>query len=206
MKSDCWRQVVSGGKVAWLALLYISFTGQTFAQSIGYQSQLNFGFNPYMSPVYGYGLGLPYGAYNLSPMKNPWLVHSMFDPFKASLMGKLHAKSFLTKLATSKYNFYPYFGNLKAKLNILKHPSSLATPYGKTYGYGRHYGAAMLSNNPYKSVYGDYYDHQDQVSPDQLPVASEPKYKYKLAKPLLKAGALLAATSVLGSKPVGNAL
>lgn len=197
---------IAVGKLVLSALICFDIVRQALAQSIGYQPQLNFGFNPYMSPVYGYGLGLPFGAYNLSPIKNPWLAHSMFDPFNpAGVMSKIHAKSFLTKLATSKYNFYPYYGNLKAKLNLLKHPSSLATPYSKTYGYGRHYGAAMLPNNPYKSVYGDYYDQQGEMTSDQLPVASEVKLKtYKLAKPLMKAGALLTAAALLGKRPIDN--
>lgn len=183
-------------------LLTIYLAHQTQAQSIGYHPQLNFGFNPFMSPVYGYGLGLPYGSNGLGPIKNPWLANSMFFPFhNAGVMSKIHAKSFLTKLATNKYNFYPYYGNLKAKLNLLKHPSSLATPYGKTYGYGRHYGSATLPSNPYKSVYGDYYDYSNQI--EQHPAESQHK-AYKLVKPLVKAGAILTAAALFGKKPVEN--
>lgn len=184
------------------ALLTLCVAHQNLAQSIGYHPQLNFGFNPFMSPVYGYGLGLPYGSQGLGPIKNPWLASSMLLPFhNAGVMSKIHAKSFLTKLTTNKYNFYPYYGNLKAKLNLLKHPASIATPYSKTYGYGRHYGAATMPNNPYKSAYGDYYDYSNQI--EQFPAESQLKSS-KLVKPLVKAGAILTAAALLGKKPVEN--
>lgn len=148
------------------------------AQSIGYQPNSNLGFNPYLSPVFGYGLGIPYGAYNYSPIKNPWFSQSMLgsttfnnqhnyhgipsigidEHGKPSFAGKLHAKSILKKFG--QYTPFPYYyGSIKNKYNLMKQQQNYLTPYGLDYGYGKHYGAAMIPNHPYKSTYGEYYDN-----------------------------------------------
>lgn len=192
------------------------------AQSIGYHPQFNFGFNPYFSPVFGYGLGLPFGAYNISPTRYPWLLNSMpAAPLadKTGLMSKIHAKAFLTKLATSQIISPGYYG-IKDKLNLMKHPENAYTPFGAGYGYGKHYGAAVVPNNPYKSVYSDYYnDGQASISrpavaspvkQGQIPiggkliespqmVATFKPYSHYL-KPLVKAGALITTAALLGKK------
>lgn len=129
------------------------------AQSIGYQTNYNpFGFNPYTSPLYGYGLGMPYGSYGLNALKNPWLLQmgqmgglggfsSTGWPQSSSFASKLHAKSILKKLGYDPYNSYPSYASYAAA----------SSPYSYNYGYGKHYGAAQVPNNPYKSAYGDYY-------------------------------------------------
>lgn len=164
---------------------------QVQAQSIGFHPQFNFGFNPYTSPVFGYGLGLPFGAYNMSPAKNPLLTMNYNSPSsllpyvdaKSGFMSKLHAKAFLKKLASTQILSSGYLG-MKDKLNLIKHPEYAFTPYGTGYGYGGHYGAAVVPNNPYKSTYGDYYDSPqsslirpttttligDKTKPNQIPI------------------------------------
>lgn len=206
------------------------------AQSIGYHPQFNFGFNPYFSPIFGYGLGLPFGAYNLSPAKNPLLLGSIAATAplsdKYGFMGKLHAKAFLKKLATNQLinlSSYPIGGgSLKDQLNILKHPEFAVSPYGTGYGYGKHYGAAVLPNNPYKSVYVDYYDskasneiatehklvppsksdnildHHSQptIGPSELSSFTLPHHKSynQYLKPIIKTGAFLTSLALLGKK------
>jgi len=148
-----------------LLFIYLQIE-QIRSQSIGFHPQFNFGFNPYYSPIFGYGLGLPFGAYNLSPSKNPLLLGSISatTPFSDpnGFMSKAHAKAFLKKLATNQLinlSAYPVLsGSIKDKLNALKHPEFALSPYASGYGYGKHYGASTLPNNPYKSVYKDYYD------------------------------------------------
>jgi hypothetical protein len=203
-------------------LIISSINVGTSAQSIGYHPQFNFGFNPYFSPVFGYGLGIPYGAYNISPTRYPWLLSGIPSvPFadKTGLMSKIHAKAFLTKLATSQV-FAPGYYGIKDKLNLMKHPENAYTPYGAGYGYGKHYGAALVPNNPYKSVYSDYYDKGvtsasgpaivGPAKPNSIPIGgkllessnvaiSVKPYTHYL-KPFMKAGALLTTAAILGKK------
>lgn len=200
------------------------------AQSIGYHPQFNFGFNPYLSPVFGYGLGLPFGAYSMAPTRYPWLMNSIPSahyPDKNGFFSQLHTKAFLKKLATSQVLSANYYG-LKDKLNLMKHPEFAYTPYGTGYGYGKHYGAAVVPNDPYKSKYGDYYETSattmskplvtsltgEQVKYGQIPIGGRPpesslgaiapppiakSYTHYL-KPLIKVGALLTTAALLGKK------
>lgn len=206
----------------------------TNAQSIGYHPQFNIGFNPYHSTIFGYGLGLPFGANNLSPSKNPLLLGSITasaPPFadKHGFISKAHAKAFLSKLATEQMinlSGYPIgTGGFKDKLNVLKHPELALTPYGIGYGYGKHYGSAVIPNNPYKSVYADYYDGlpgsapakpTNSIKKDHLlnsdPLVSSgsvitdtiavPRYKTfgRYIKPIIKTGAFLTSLLLLGKK------
>lgn len=214
-------------RIRWTTLLLVflfhearTFIKPSFAQSIGFHPQLNLGFNPYLSPIYGYGLGVPFGAYNFSPSRYPWLLSSISNgPYTdgSGFMGKIHAKAFLKKLAVGQYSVYHHQGTLKDKLNLMKHPEYAFTPYGQGYGYGKHYGAAVGPNNPYKSVYADYYDtttdhgHRPDVKPandlvtlatSHSPIASgAPVYKpYIHIKPLIKLGTLLTTAALLGKK------
>ena len=196
-------------------------TMTVYAQSIGYQPQFNLGFNPYYSPVFGYGLGLPYGAYKVNPFKHPWLLNSIgvatpFSPGNA-LMGKVHAKALFNQLTFGKF-----YGSVKDKLNVLKHPQYAFSPYGTAYGYGKHYGAAVVPNNPYKGTYSDYYENSPSSSlstsasspvKHSVPLGYEEshlqhhvpaaKLQHKF-KPLLKAGALLTTAALLGKKVLGE--
>lgn len=194
-------------------ILVYSARSVAFAQSIGYQPQFNLGFNPYMSPVFGYGLGLPFGANSFSPARYPFLLGAGGHHLDGhGLLGKVHAKAFLKKLATSQYGLYGH--SLGDKVNLLKHPENALTPYGAGYGYGKHYGAAMVPNNPYKGAYVDYYDNggHDIIKPKPLksldpmklednhlasPTYSLASYKFK---PLIKLGALLTTAALLGKK------
>lgn len=188
----------------------------TSAQSIGYHPNLFLGFNPYLSPVFGYGLGIPNGAYGYSSIRLP----SLLDPTKPSpngLLGKIHAKTFLKKLATYPSALSPYYGSLKNKLQLMKHPEYLYTPYGLDYGYGKHYGSALVPNNPYKSPYSEYYNnspsgvretkfaaklpHQDTSLIEQGSEIAPEVYKaYSFVKPMVKIGALLTTAAILGKK------
>lgn len=91
-----------------LAMIVVMIDFST-AQSIGYHPNLNMGFNPYLSSVYGYGLGLPYGAYGMSSLR-PWLPSPITGlssyGFGSSLLGKAHANSFLTKFVATPYQYY----------------------------------------------------------------------------------------------------
>lgn len=200
-------------------------------QSIGYHHQFNFGFNPYTSPVFGYGLGLPFGTYSMSPTRYPWLLNSIpSTPFadKHGFISKIHAKAFLKKLASSQFLSSSYYG-LKDKFNLMKHPEFAFTPYGAGYGYGKHYGSAVVPNNPYKSAYADYYDSSnvllsrpvksatlvESAKPNKLPIGGrfpessitgnlppanlEPSRSHYL-KPLIKAGAIITTAALLGKK------
>lgn len=195
-----------------IANLLICWPHFIMAQSIGYQTNFNpFGFNPYMSPVYGYGLGMPYGSYGLNALKNPWLLQMASSPFSSgtSFGGKFHAKSILKKLGYEPYgSSYPYY----------------SSPYSYNYGYGKHYGAGQVANNPYKSAYGDYYSTSGSTandlssyktsaistagsSPyyDPNPLTMEPQHeflldKHAIIKPLIKAGAILTTAAILGKK------
>ena len=202
----------------------------TNAQSIGYHPQFNYGFNPYLSPVFGYGLGLPFGAYSMAPTRYPWLMNSIIStPYsdKNGFLSQLHTKAFLKKLATSQVLSANYYG-LKDKLNLIKNPNYAYTPYGSGYGYGKHYGAAVVTNDPYKGKYGDYFESQaatmsrplvtsttgEQVKYGQIPIGGRPaestlgtiapipsvkSYSHYL-KPLIKVGALLTTAALLGKK------
>lgn len=201
-----------------LATIYMNAS----AQSIGYHPQFNFGFNPYLSPVFGYGLGLPFGAYNFSPTRYPGLLNPMPSaPYadKTGLISKIHAKAFLAKLATSQV-LSPGFYGLKDKLNLMKHPEYAYTPFGAAYGYGKHYGAALVPNIPYKSAHSDYLDNgqasiarpivASPIKPDTIPIGGKlpessnvivnvkPYHHY--LKPLMKAGALITTAALLGKK------
>lgn len=205
-------------------------------QSIGYHPQFNFGFNPYTSPLFGYGLGLPFGSYGQSPTRNPWLMNTISPaPYadKHGFISKVHAKAFLKKLASSQALSSGYYG-LKDKLNLMKHPEYAYTPYGAGYGYGKHYGAAVVPNNPYKSTYGDFYETADvsgvskplaaaatstsSVKHGVLPIGGrlpESSFSSKLPavdvkaqasylKPLIKVGALITTAALLGKKALEN--
>lgn len=204
--------------------------GPTFAQSIGHHTNVNLGFNPYLSPVFGYGLGLPFGAYGASPTKfHPWLSSSILGLTYGSggnpLMSSLHAKTILKKIAPSSMGGYPDHTSFKDKLTALKHPEfSYAGPYGLNYGYGKHYGSVVVPNNPYKSTYGDYYGYgssnidNHQVHPpansNELNTFAQPidnnispvghyKLPIHILKPLIKAGAFLTTMAILNKKTLG---
>lgn len=176
---------------------------QSNAQSIGYQPSLNLGFNPYSSNVFGYGLGLPYGAYGMSPMANPFMSSALLPShYGGNLVSKLHSKMSFKKL----------FG----------YPMYLGSPYDANYGFGKHYGFAKVLNNPYKSAYGDYYNTDTMNEPvasaslnhhlhapypvdEPLNFADATKTKLAMAKPylvkpLIKAGVLLTTAAILGKK------
>lgn len=188
----------------------------THAQSIGHHPNLFLGFNPYLSPVFGYGLGLPNGAYGYSGLK----FHTLLDPTNVSLnglLGKIHAKTFLKKLATYPGAMSPYYGSFKNRLQLMKHPEYLYTPYGLDYGYGKHYGSALIPNNPYKSPYSEYYNN-DQNIVGATKVVDKHNYQdanlvaqpsdaapdsikaYSYIKPMVKIGALLTTAALLGKK------
>lgn len=187
-----------------------------FAQSIGYHPNLFLGFNPYLSPVFGYGLGLPNGAYGYSGLK----YTPSLDPMNASpngILGKIHAKTFLKKLATYPGALSPYYGSFKNKLQLMKHPEFLFTPYGLDYGYGKHYGSALIPNNPYKSPYSEYYNNNQNIAgsakavdkhnyqetnsmAQSSDVAPEIYRTQSYIKPMLKIGALLTTAALLGKK------
>lgn len=205
---------------------------QILAQSIGYYPSLNLGFNPYLSPVFGYGLGLPYGAQGIGPTKDPVMASSLIGPqtYKIShpsdILGKIHAKIALKKLPFGPYSLYMQPGYLKSRLGSLKYPYA---PLGLgNYGYGKHYGSAMIPNNPYKSVYGEFYasesspllapapaipstiihnhnqassssQHGTQILPTYQPVPVV-KPTHNFMKPLIKTGALLTTAALLGKK------
>lgn len=179
------------------------------SQSLGFYPTLNLGFNPYLSPLYGYGLGLGYGA-GLAPVKAALQLGG-----GGPLISKLHGKTLLKQLT------------LPGKLVALRDPELAFSPYNFDYTFGRHYGAAMLPNNPYKSAYMDYYATQpDLVTSASAPIVkhhrhnfaqASPAYppgphiessadallsskKHALIKPLLKVGALLTATALLAKK------
>lgn len=193
------------------------------AQSIGHHSNLNFGFNPYLSPVFGYGLGLPYGAYSpLSPMKSsPFIAGSLLNP-ATPLASKLHTKSILKE-----FNEFPVhhgLGNfaptIKEKLALLKQQKHLKTPYTLDYGYGKHYGSAMILNHPYKKSPLDH-DHLISAASSKnlihqaadnhfdhhlAPMVSKKSYS-SIIKPLAKAGAIVATAALIkGAKhfPLSN--
>lgn len=184
------------------------------AQSIGYHHNMNLGFNPYLSPVFGYGLGLPYGSFTHGPMKNPMLATSILGSTLAQgqeIMKNLHPKSILKKVSPT-ISQKLHKGTILNKIALMKNPEYLFTPYGVNYGFGKHYGAAMVPNNPYKSAYGDnFYDMQPAASTN---IQKEPHetnalhpvdpaldlkiWKLKsIIKPLIKAGAFIAAASLL---------
>lgn len=211
-----------------LSLVFVTWSIQiiaiktVIAQSIGYHHNMNLGFNPYMSPVFGYGLGLPYGSYTHGPMKNPMLATSILAATMAhgqDFLSNLNTKSVLKKISPSNISQKLHKGTIMNKIALMKNPEYLFTPYGFNYGYGKHYGAAMIPNNPYKSAYGDnFYDMQPaasstmKVNLDQNhgtdtghhPV--DPGLDWKMwkikgfVKPLIKAGALIAAASLLKGK------
>lgn len=150
IKTSVIRSIKMKHQLISFLLICNCITQTLFAQSIGYQPNFHpFGFNPYMSPVYGYGLGLgsSYGSsYGLNALKNPWLLsgsasgsnwYPQTPSSSSNFASKFHAKSILKKLGSTSYD--PY------------------NSYNFNYGYGKHYGAAQLPNNPYKSTYGDYY-------------------------------------------------
>lgn len=193
-----------------LLITTLSYITRVIAsQSIGYQPNFNYGFNPFFSPVHGYGLGLPYGAYGYSGAKHPWLAyHSLWgSPTMGSLASKIHTKSLMKKLGAHGGN-YPYSSIFGAKY------SGTLGPHSYNYGYGSHYGAARVPNNPYKSAYGDYYTSPSThstavVTPDTNSyydssyVGSPMEYpmdKHAFIKPLLKAGALITTAALLGKK------
>lgn len=184
------------------------------AQSIGYHHNMNLGFNPYLSPVFGYGLGLPYGSYTHGPMKNPMLATSILGATLAhgqEFMKNFNSKTILKKFSPS-ISHKLHKGSIMNKIALMKNPEYMFTPYGVNYGFGKHYGAAMVPNNPYKSAYGDnFYDMQPAASSDIKVGAHDTDvvhpvdpgldlkiWKIKsIVKPLLKAGAFLAAASLL---------
>lgn len=185
----------------------------SLAQSIGYHPNLNLGFNPYLSPVFGYGLGIPFGAYSsISPAKSPFL-----NPAAGSLAlnhpftSKLHSKSIFKHIIP----ISDYSSSLKNKFALLKQQAFYpTTPYSLDYGFGKHYGAAIVPNNPYKGTYTDYYSKTSPaLTGDPLAVAhSSPTSQlissagsaktaaYSFVKPLIKAGALLTTAALLGKK------
>lgn len=193
-----------------LFVLALTFFNQVLGQSIGYQPNLNYGFNPYMSPVHGYGLGLPYGSNGLYGLKHPWLTYQSLwgSPF-ASLASKIHSKNILKKYGSYSYGGYnPYYGQSGGKY------TSSYGPYSYNYGYGAHYGSAQVPNNPYKGTYGDYYTSSNSYKTtaaltdpqpyyESGPIGSVPDYqvdKHALIKPLIKAGALLTTAAIIGKK------
>lgn len=195
------------------------------AQSIGYHPNLFLGFNPYLSPVFGYGLGLPYGAYSPNSLKQPLISDSVLGSSYGSgihnWISKIHAKTLLKKYALHQ----PYQGSFKNKITLSKHPEYAFTPYGADYGLGKHYGSAVIPNNPYKSAYGDYYNdpavsklqaskHGSLDSPyqhsNELAQASTSYGEYvkpnSLIKPLIKVGALITTAALLGKKTLDPAI
>lgn len=149
-----------------LALFSLNKT-KVSTQSIGDHPTLNLGFNPYMSPIYGYGLGLGYGLTSLPPsilLSGRPLANSLLKT--GNIVKKIHEKKLLKQLA------------LPEKLMLLKHPENTFTPYGMAYGFGNHYGSATVPNNPYKSTYSDYYSGSQPLiesnQPDLLASASSP--------------------------------
>lgn len=189
------------------------------SQSVGYHPNTNIGFNPYNSAVYGYGLGVPYGAYEgISPLRGPWHM-GLGTELKTPLAGKLHAKAIMKHMPNM------YLGpaaNLKNKFAVLKNPQFAYNPYAVDYGYGKHYGAAAVPNNPYKSTFADYYttgtgdnhgDHlvsagssesvaiDNNIAPvydqDALALQHHMKMRHKF-KSLLKVGAVLTTAALLG--------
>lgn len=191
------------------------------AQSIGYHPNINMGFNPYLSSIHGYGLGLPYGSYGYSIIRNPKLAAASLGLYQANIntwLGKLHAKSFLKK--SHPYSLYSNYGSFKNKLALFKHPEYAFTPNSLDYGYGRHYGATMLANNPYKSPYKDYY-HAESIMSKPSPVYTSKQQFHEpdnyaqasvqapdtsfvqshgALKHLVKAGVLLTTAAFLGKK------
>lgn len=210
--------------VYWISfsLIIIQTTTKTFAQSIGYHPNSFLGFNPYLSPVFGYGLGLPYGAYSYNSLNKPILpiLKMTHGGGVNNWLSKLHAKSILKKLSSS--SMYSYNGSIKNKLTLLKHPQFAYTPYGVDYGLGKHYGSALIPNNPYKSGYEDYYNSptldKKYASKDSLknsyqhldnfPQASSGNPEsikiYGIIKPLIKAGALITTAALLSKKTVDS--
>lgn len=198
--------------IAWSIQIFA--TKNVIAQSIGYHHNMNLGFNPYLSPVFGYGLGLPYGSYSHGPMKNPMLATSILGSTLAhgqEFMTNLYSKSILKKISPG-ISSKLHKGSIMNKIALMKNPEYLFTPYGANYGFGKHYGAAMVPNNPYKSAYGDnFYDMQpaastnSKISPHTTDVVHpvDPGLDMKIwkiksiVKPLLKAGAFFAAASLL---------
>lgn len=199
----------------------IDYLTPVLTQSVGYHPNLNMGFNPYVSPVYGYGLGLPFGSYGYSIVRNPKLAIAamgthQFNP--NTWLGKLHANTFLKK--SHPFSLYPYYGSLKNKLTLLKHPEYSFTPYGLDYGYGKHYGSAMLPNNPYISPYQDFYHGESTMTKPSLgnppkqqfyepdnyaqpseQIAGTPLVKLNsIIKPLVKTGVILTTAAILGKK------
>lgn len=184
------------------------------AQSIGYHPNLFLGFNPYLSPVFGYGLGLPNGAYGYNGLRLPLMTGSTYNSPKG-LLSKMHAKTFMKKFATYPTALSPYYGSLKNKLQLMKHPEYMFTPYAADYGFGKHFGSAMVPNNPYKSAYADYYNN-DYSDGSKLKVPNQSSsyqdtgllaqpsmaeiHKASLIKPLIKIGALLTTAAILGKK------
>ena len=123
----------------------------------------------------------------------------------------MHAKSLLKKITSSQLN--PHGTTFNNKLTLLKHPEYSLTPYGLDYGHGKHYGSAMVPNNPYKSAYGDYYTNQPIASnshgltPHNNLVDATGGDVVKplgIMKPLIKAGALLTAAALLGKKTISS--
>lgn len=139
----------------------------------------------------------------MSYMMSPW--SSMYGVGQTgSLISKLHAKQIAKKLGSSLYT--PH-GDLKDKFALKKYPDSSIIPNSFEYGYGKHYGAAQVPNNPYKSAYGDYYQTGSKYSMSadlsqmdslEYPVVSSKSYK--LIKPLIKVGALIGTAALLNKK------
>lgn len=122
------------------------------AQSIGNFPSLNLGFNPYASPIFGYGLGLKYGANGYWP---PWTAPPFLLPHPVN------------KSPLSTTNGH-----------LLKAPST-TTDKIKTLQSGQFPSHAT---NPYKSVYGDHYDHLDDPSVYYGPATKKTTISKKLAK------------------------
>lgn len=229
MRNVC-RHIVSETIILVMFYSSLHYLQTPMAQSIGYQPQFNLGFNPYTSPIFGYGLGLPYGAYNTSPTRFSWLTYNTpIAPYtdKHGFISKIHARAFLKKLASSQVLSSRYYG-LKDRFHLLMNPQYAFTPYGAGYGYGKHYGSAVIPNNPYKSTYGDYYDNSDlsiskqgelaaaagSLKHKQLPIGGRlPEGSIELntptlntghhkeyLKPIIKTGALLTTAALLGKK------
>lgn len=204
-------KITIGGPPFLIALaIILSLPPSRLAQSIGYHPNLNLGFNPYLSQTFGYGLGLPYGAYGLSPLKSPWHL-GFASGFDGGLISKLHAKTIVKKLSPSFIG--PSYGiDLKEKLAHKKHSELSMVPNTFDYGYGKHYGSAQLPNNPYKSTYGDFYAtnsmgyphspvHQEYSMSSHYDTFDHPKMKhYRVIKPMLKVGAILTTAALLNKK------
>lgn len=185
-----------------LSILIIQTIEPAVSQSVGYHPNFNLGFNPYLSETFGYGLGLPFGAYGMSYTSYPWLSIHGFS-HGGSLVSKLHAKQIAKKLGSTLYSA-PV--DSKGSLALKKHPEYSMIPSSFDYGYGKHYGSAQVPNNPYKSAYGDFYvghstfpmiHEQSPYDGAEYHIMTKP---YKYIKPILKAGALIGTAALINKK------